>query len=156
MAELLKILSVFFACTVFFGKLGMPTAMVLFNYSFLKVFIVTSLGGITGSVVFTNLSAAALKWYHNYRAKRGLIHRKKIFTPFNRRMIRAKQRFGLAGIAFITPLLLSTPLGAFLAEKFFKDKKKIILYLSISVVFWSVTLYFIILLFHDSLKGWFI
>lgn len=156
MAEILKILSVFLTCTVLFGKLGVPTAMVLFNYSFLKVFTVTTLGGITGNIVFTNLSAALLKWYHAYRVKKGKIHRRKIFTSFNRRAIRIKQRFGLAGLAFITPLLLSTPLGAFLAEKFYKDKRKIIIYLSVSVVFWSLTLYFIILFFHDRLKGWLI
>ena len=68
-------------------------------------------------------------------------------------MIRIKHRFGLAGIAAITPLI-SQPIGAFFAEKFFKDKKKIILYLSISVVIWSIGLYFILYLFHDQLKAW--
>lgn len=70
-------------------------------------------------------------------------------------MIKIKQRFGLVGIAFITPII-SQPIGAFFAEKFFKDKKKIILYLSVSVIFWALTLYWIIYLFHDSLKGWLI
>ncbi len=148
MTEFLKILSVFVTCALAFGKIGMPTAIVVFKYNFLKIFLVSIAGGITGNILFTNLSAQLLKWIHNYRVKRNKIHSKKIFTTFNRRIIRIKQRFGLFGIAAITPLILSTPLGAFLAERFFKNKKKIILYLSISTIFWSLTLYAVSLLFY--------
>lgn len=88
---------------------------------------------------------------HIYREKRNI--KKKIFTKTTRRMIRIKHRFGLAGIAAITPLI-SQPIGAFFAEKFFKDKKKIIFYLSISVIIWAMGLYFILYLFHDQLKVW--
>jgi hypothetical protein len=156
MAEVFKVVSVFLMCALVFGKIGMPAAMVLFKYNFGEVFIVSCIGGITGNILFTNLSAVALRWYHNYRVRRGKIHKKRIFTPFNRRIIRIKNRFGLTGIAFITPLLLSTPLGAFLAERFFKDKKKIIIYLSVSTVFWSLALYLLIRYFHNSIEGWLI
>jgi hypothetical protein len=118
--------------------------------------LVACTGAIAGNIFFTYLSAAIIKAIHNFRAKRNLIHRRKIFTKFNRRIIKIKKRFGLAGIAFITPILLSTPLGAFLAERFFKDKKKIILYLSGATIFWALTLYLVLLLFHDSVKGWLI
>lgn len=138
-------------CTFFFVKLGMPTAVVVFKYNFIKVILVACAGGITGNVIFTNLSAAILRGLEAYREKRN-IH-KKTFTKTTRRMIRIKQRFGLAGIAAITPLI-SQPIGAFFAEKFFKDKKKVILYLSVSVVMWSIGLYFILYIFHDQLKAW--
>ncbi|MBL7919573.1 MAG: hypothetical protein JNJ40_04615 [Bacteroidia bacterium] len=151
MAEFLKIFSVFLTCTFFFVKLGMPTAVVVFKYNFIKVILVACSGGIMGNIIFTNLSAAILRWMDNYREKRN-IH-KKVFTKTTRRMIRIKQRFGLAGIAAITPLI-SQPIGAFFAEKFFKDKKKVILYLSVSVVVWAIGLYFILYLFHDQLKAW--
>ncbi len=129
----------------------MPTAVVVFKYNFIKVILVAGSGGITGNIIFTNLSAAILKWIEKYREKRNI--RKKVFTKTTRRMIRIKQRFGLAGIAAITPLI-SQPIGAFFAEKFFKDKKKIILYLSISVIIWAIALYFILYLFHDQLAAW--
>lgn len=129
----------------------MPTAVVVFKYNFIKVILVACSGGITGNIIFTNLSAAILRWMDSYREKRN-IH-KKIFTKTTRRMIRIKHRFGLAGIAAITPLI-SQPIGAFFAEKFFKDKKKVILYLSISVIIWSIGLYFILYIFHDQLKAW--
>jgi len=144
---LFKLIGVFLTCTVLFCKAGVPTALVLFKDDFLTFFLVCTAGGVTGNVVFTYLSAAIIKKIHEYRAKRHLIHKKPIFTPFNRRIIKIKQRFGLFGIAAISPLLLSTPLGAFLAERFFKKKKKIIIYLSVSVVFWELMFYFVASIF---------
>jgi hypothetical protein len=153
MGNFLKILSVFITCSFAF-KIGFPAVAYLFELSFFKTMIVACGGAIFGNIVFTYFSAALIKAIHRFRAKRNLIHRRKIFTRFNRRIIRVKQRFGLAGIAFITPILLSTPLGAFLAERFYKDKKKIIIYLSAASLFWAIALYLILLFFHDSVKGW--
>lgn len=135
-------------------KIGFPATFLMFKFNAVKVLMVTCVGGIAGNVFFTNLSAAILKALHHFRVKRHLIHRRRIFTKFNRRVIRIKQRFGLAGIAFVTPIFLSTPIGAFVAERFYRDKKKIILYLSMASIFWSFTLYFIVLFFYDSVKGW--
>jgi hypothetical protein len=153
MTELLKILTVFLTCMFAFGKLGIPTAIAVFKFNFVKVMLVSWAGGIAGIILFTYLSEAIIKAIHNYRARRNLIHRKRIFTKFNRRVIRVKQRFGLTGIAFITPVI-GTPVGAFIAERFYRNKRKVIIYLSLSVIFWSLLLYFIILLFYDSLKNW--
>jgi len=153
MAEFLKILSVFITCTFFFVKLGVPSAVIVFKYNFAKVMLVSCAGGISGNIIFTYLSATILNLMHSYREKRNI--KKKVFTRTTRRMIWIKQRFGLGGIAFITPII-SQPIGAFFAEKFFKDKKKVIIYLSVSVVFWALALYCILYLFHDSLKGWLI
>ena len=155
MNHLLKILSVFLTCSFAF-KIGFPTTFFVLEHDFASVMLVSCGGGIAGNVFFTYLSAAILKAIHAFRAKRGLIHRKKVFTSFNRRVIKVKQKFGLAGIAFITPIFLSTPVGAFLAERFFKDKRKIMIYLSIATVFWGFALYVILTLFSSSLKGWLI
>lgn len=153
MNQFFKILSVFLTCSFAF-KIGFPSTFMVLDQDFFKVILVSCGGGIMGNIVFTYLSAAILKAIHNFRAKRGLIHRKKVFTRSNRRIIRIKQKFGLAGIAFITPIFLSTPIGAFLAERFFRDKKKIIVYLSGATIFWAFALYFILLFFHGSIKGW--
>jgi hypothetical protein len=153
MAELLKIISVFLSSTVFFGKLAVPTAFVL-KFGFLKMFIVCMAGGILGNIVFTYMSAAILKAIHNYRVMKGKVHRKKIFNRVNRTIIKVKRKFGLTGIAFVTPMFMSTPLGAFIAEKFFKDKKKIILYFTISDLFWFFVLYTLFTLFNEQINDW--
>jgi hypothetical protein len=154
--ELAKIISVFLASAVAFGKLGMPTAVALFKFDFMRVILVSCAGGIAGNLFFTYLSAAIFKGVHNYRARKNLIHKKKIFNRFTRRIIRVKQKFGLVGIAFITPMFLSTPLGAFIAGRFYRNKRRIVLYFSISMVFWAVFLYFIFFFFFDKFHGWLI
>ena len=155
MNQFLKILSVFVTCSFAF-KIGFPTTFMVLDQNFVQVILVSCGGGIAGNILFTYLSAAILKGIHNFRVKRGLIHKKKVFTKFNRRIIKIKQKFGLAGIAFITPIFLSTPVGAFLAERFFKDKKKIIVYLSAATILWAFILYFVLSFFHGSIKGWLI
>lgn len=153
MDELARILSVFFFCTFFFVKIGVPMAVLVFDYDFVRVFVVSCAGGITGNVIFTYLSASLLKWIDVYKKKFFKHHKRIVFTKSTRRFVRIKSRFGLAGLALITPLI-SQPIGAFFAEKFFKDKKKVILYLSVSVVLWSLMLYFVLLFFHDRLAAW--
>ncbi len=51
-----------------------------------------------------------------------------------------KQRFGLIGISLLTPLLLSIPLGSFLAVRYFKNKQRILIYMFASILFWSVSI----------------
>lgn len=155
MPHVLKILSVFITCSFAF-KIGFPTAFVLFDSNFALTLGIACGGGIAGNIVFTFLSAALLRVIHNFRLRHNMIHRKKIFSSFNRRVIRVRQRFGLAGIAFITPILLSTPVGAFIAERFYKDKRKIILYLSAATVFWGLALYVILYFFKGGIRTWFL
>lgn len=141
----------FLSCVFFFGKLGMPSAILLFKFNFLKVFITTVSSGIFSNVLFTYFSAGLLKWWHKYKDKKNLFSKKKVFTKTNRRMIKIKNKFGLAGLAFITPIFPGIPVGAFIAERFFKDKFKIIMYLSVAVVFWSLALYFLFYFFNRNM-----
>lgn len=150
MSEFWKIFTVFLSCVFFFGKLGMPSAILLFKFNFLKVFLVTTISGFTSNVLFTYFSAAILKWWDGYKERKQLFAKKKVFTKANRRIIKIKKRFGLVGLAFITPIFPGIPVGAFIAERFYKKKIKVIMYLNVSVVFWSITLYFLFYFFgHD-------
>ncbi len=153
MNDFWKIFTVFISCGLFFGKVGMPSAVVLFKFNFLKVFLVSVSGGIGGNIFFTYLSAGIIKWWKKFKAKYFREHKHpKVFTKRNRFIIKIKKRFGLYGIAFLSPILLSQPLGAFLAERFYKNKKKVIFAMSVAVVFWSVALYFLFLFFFEATK----
>lgn len=44
-------------------------------------------------------------------------------------------RFGIIGIAFITPSLISIPIGSIVAANFYKKKKGVLIFLIISVFF---------------------
>lgn len=154
--DILQFISAALACTISLSKIGIPAVIAIYKSNYLLALISSCTGAIFGTVVFTYLFAGILKWWD--KIKEGMFttkHPKKIFTSFNRRVIKIKHRFGLTGIAILTPIFLSIPIGAFLAERFYKEKSKVILYLSLSSIFWCFALYFIYLFFYDTFISWF-
>ncbi|MBK6523931.1 MAG: hypothetical protein KBG47_00645 [Bacteroidia bacterium] len=151
MGDFLKIFGVFISCVFFFGKLGVPSAIILFKFDFLKVFLVTVISGWFSNVVFTLFSSAILKWWEAYKIRKNYESTKKAFTKGNRRIINIKKRFGLVGLAFITPIFPGIAIGAFIAQRFYKNKFKVIMYLNVSVVFWSLALYFLFYFFKHNI-----
>jgi uncharacterized membrane protein len=138
-----EIISVFLLSSVKFVFGGVPLALV-HGFSFFKAVVVTSLGGFTGVIVFVFLSDTIIKKVKDRRLKKmqqGKIEptRKKIFSKKNRLIIHVKHRFGLLGIAVLTPLLFSIPVGCFLATRYFKDKQRILIYMFASILFWAVS-----------------
>ncbi len=145
-----KIISVFISCALKPGIVGIPLA-VTYGFSFFETLIVCSLGGISGTIVFTYLISGILKVYLRLMDRFFPNRSKRKFGWFNRFVIKVKKTFGLVGIAFIAPPISSIPVGVFLALRFFGDKKKVITWMSISVVAWTLVLYFVL----HSFKGLF-
>jgi hypothetical protein len=138
-------------CATFF-KMGMPAIVVYFRFDFFYSFIYSVGSGFVGSVVYTYLSYYIIQWWNKIR-NRYFNKPEKLFTKRNRFIIKIKNKFGLTGIALLSPVLLSIPLGAFLGEKFFKDKRKVILYLNFFILFWFLVLYILMKFFYTQLKG---
>ncbi|MBI3518709.1 MAG: hypothetical protein HY062_05065 [Bacteroidetes bacterium] len=154
--DVLQFISAALACTISLSKIGIPSVIAIYKSNYLMALTSSCTGAVFGTILFTYLFAGILKWWEKFKDRWfASKHPKKIFTKFNRRVIRIKHRFGLTGIAILTPIFLSIPIGAFLAERFYKDKKKVIIYLSISAIAWCFILYFIFLFFYDSFKSWF-
>lgn len=141
--ELLEIASVFMLSALKFGLAGVPSA-VFAKWSFFKVLTVTISGGMVGTVVFTFISEALIRSYKKVKQKLIVTKEKQKskFTFTNKLIIKIKNKFGLLGLAVITPSLLSIPLGVFLGVRYYKNKKKIFTYMFSSICFWAVTLYF--------------
>ncbi|PWJ43733.1 small multi-drug export protein [Sediminitomix flava] len=72
-----------------------------------------------------------------------IIHRligkkRKIFSSRNRKAVKIWRSYGMFGVAFLTPLLL-TPIGGTLVAVSFGERKiRIISYMFISAVVWSI------------------
>jgi len=66
--------------------------------------------------------------------------KKKIFTPRARSFVRTWQRYGLVGLAALTPVLFSIPVGTFVMTRLESNRKKILLYMFVSIVCWSLLL----------------
>lgn len=75
---------------------------------------------------------------------------KKIFTPRNRKLVKVWRKYGLIGIAFLTPVILSIPIGTIVANSLVSNRKKIIIYMFFSVLFWSLTMTTLFELFHEA------
>ena len=141
MNEWWEIVSVFLLSTVKFVFGAVPMALAM-GFSFFEAVTVTSLGGITGVILFVTMSdkiIAGLKKRKEKKRKEESIQPKKIFTRKNKIIILVKKRFGLMGIALLTPLLLSIPIGCFLAVRYFKEKQRILVYMFGAILFWSIS-----------------
>lgn len=150
-----EILSAFIACAIKPGLVGLPASVFAFNFPFLETLLVSGSAGICGSIVFGFLSKEVIVGWEWVLKKIFPNRQKRTFTKMNRFIIRAKKYFGITGIAIISPLILSIPLGTFLAIRFFKDRHKTVLYMSISSVVWTVALYFLYNGLYDKLKSFF-
>ncbi len=106
--------------------------------------IIVSGGGILGVFVFTYLGAALSKYFAQF-------HLFKIKYKKLKKFVRIKNSYGLIGIAAISPVLISIPVGCIISASFEHDKTKIIRYQVISVVFWSLLLFGLKGIFHITL-----
>lgn len=75
----------------------------------------------------------------------GNVNPRRRFTPRIRKMVRLWNKYGLIGLAALTPLVLSIPVGTFFITRMEPNKKKILFYLFVSITFWSI---FLSSLFH--------
>ena len=155
MNEFGELISVFLLSTVKFVLGSVPLALG-FGFPFIKSFIVTSSGGALGVFLFVNSSDYLIhKWKERQSTHNKITPLKKKFTSKNKLIVKVKRRFGLIGIAFLTPLLLSIPIGSFLAVRYFKNKTKVQLYLICSVVFWAASSYYLYKPLFDAINNYF-
>ena len=64
------------------------------------------------------------------------------------------KKYGLAGIAFLTPLILTPIGGTLLAISVVNSKPKVLAYMLTSAVFWSVVMTLAVYLGVDLIVNW--
>lgn len=113
------------------------------------------IGGIIGIVLFTYLGS----YIQEYLVRKFPRRFGRRFTSSNRFLVRIKQRFGLGGIAVLTPIILSIPVGVLFALALTHDKKKILISMLMSMFFWATVLFLPYFLFDinvvDIITRWF-
>jgi hypothetical protein len=167
MSALLKLLIVFALSSVKF--LLAPPLSFGMGLNFIQTLASTSAGGIMGVFLFFYLSRLLIRVYDiyiriyihravHYIASRlqikhlaerffPLKRKKKVFTLTNRLFVKVKNKYGFFGIIILTPVFFSIPIGAFLAARFYASRKHTVLYLSASVIIWSLLMSSAIALF---------
>ena len=134
--HILEAISVFFMSFVKFF-LAIPLAFT-FDFSFWQTFLITCFGGILGVLFFAQFRKVILKIYYKFFPYKPKVRKKRGFK--NVLAIKTAKKYGLFGIAFLTPIVFSIPLGTFLALHFFPNKKKTLPILIASVLGWSFVL----------------
>lgn len=116
----------------------------------LTTIIVTVGGMMTSVVAFTYFG----EWFRTRVLHRFLESRKK-FTPRNRKFVKIWKKYGLTGVAILTPLILTPIGGTILAVSAGSPKERIIFFMFISAVTWAVIFTVAIYFFgHQVLPDW--
>jgi len=121
-----------------------PLVIIQFEFSFWETILWTNVGGLAGIYFFAFLSEKLIAWWKRTfrRSNRKLMEDeqqvKKAFTRRNRRIVRIKKKYGLVGIAMVTPFLLSIPVGVFLMVRYYRTSRSRFFYLIIANLLWSV------------------
>lgn len=111
-----------------------------FGFGFVSTWVISTAGGCTGILLFFYGGG----WFMA-RARRSKLRRqvegraaKPSFTRTNRAIVRVKRSQGLSGLAFITPALISIPIGAVLAAKYFRHERRTLPIMLSSVAIWGL------------------
>lgn len=135
------------------------TSMLKFSFSSLAAIaadlglegsLANIIGGIIGIVIFTYLGS----FIQDFFIKKFPKTFNRRFTTSNRMLVRIKQRFGLGGVAALTPILLSIPVGVLFALTLTHDKKKIMMSMILSVMFWATVLFLPYFVFNINILDW--
>jgi len=139
--SLWQILFIFLLSALKFGFGGVPAA-IFAKFPFFKAVTITTAGGVAGAILFANISQWALENWYKLMQKLFSSRRNRSITLADRKLARfIKEKWGLVGIAFFTPFILSIPIGTALAVHFYRDKQKVISYMLVSIACWDILLY---------------
>ena len=126
-----KYVSVVIASTIKF--LGGPLSGAALGLTWIETAMCTTLGMMISVVAIAYIGAGIQAVVHRYYPQPA-----KRFTKRTRMAVRIWKRSGMAGIAFLTPLILTPIGGTILAVSFGVKRGLILLYMLISAVFWAV------------------
>lgn len=136
---------------------AIPLSTIL-GYSYIQTFLNTAAGGMSGVLFFFFLSKYLLKAYQSLkpllvgllfrlryndghaRPAQHRVSQGKVFTKRNRLIIKIRSKYGMPGIIILTPVILSIPLGTFLAVKYYSSRRNLLAWLSLSVILWSAVI----------------
>lgn len=98
----------------------------------LEIIIITVAGLMTSVLVFNFLGERIRKDIIPF-----FIKNPKRFSPKTRRMVRVWRKYGVVGVCFLTPLILSPPGGALLVASVGAPRKQVFLYMFLFGLMWA-------------------
>lgn len=141
--HILKILSIYLLTMLKFiaGPLGGYAA----GLNMLTTILITVAGMMTVVLAF-----AFFGDFLRAKVLSRLFKNKKRFSERNRKFVRIWKKYGLPGVAILTPLMLTPIVGTIIAVSFGTPKDKLIVYMFISASVAATVLTFIVYMFGNS------
>ena len=130
MEEFLKYFSVYALSGIKF-VFG-PTLGTTYGFPLVVTALLTSFGMMTTVYVFTYFGGRLKGLVNKFRKKD-----RKIFSKKNRRFVKIWRKYGVKGIALLSPIIFMPIGGAILVNVLGGKKKKIIRWMWISSLFWG-------------------
>ena len=124
-----------------FGPLG--------GYAAKLNMITTIIGTVAGTMTIVLLFSFAGDWIREHVINRFFPKRKR-FSERNRKFVTIWKKYGVAGVAFLTPLALTPIGGTLIAISFGSPRNKLILYMLISASAWATIFSLAIYLFGNN------
>lgn len=126
-----KYIPVIIASTIKF--VGGPLAGLAMGLTWPETALCATIGMMITVILVTYAGTAIQALLQRYRSAPP-----KRFTRRTRLAVRIFHRTGLAGIAFLTPLILTPIVGAALAVSFRLSRVRIVFYMLLSAIFWAI------------------
>jgi hypothetical protein len=123
------------------------------QWGLIPAFIFNFIGGAIGVYIYTYLGEHLRDWYIQRNKAKGTY---RVFTKRNKTIIFFRKKLGLKGIAFLSPILITLPLGTAILLTMTKEHQKIIRYLLVSCFFWTAIILIPYKLFHIDLSKLFV
>ena len=141
-----------------------------YDFSWFETNVYSIMGGMIGVTIFMHISEWLIDIFHkinvsffkrkirkstifsepvadvpehleiHYQYVEHKLPQKRIFSKQSRRMVRIWKKYGLVGLAGLTPVIFSIPIGTFFMARLEKNRKKILLYMFISITIWSLVI----------------
>ena len=120
-----------------------PLLSLQLGYSLSQTMVMIGIGGCMGVSVFYLGSGHILNWMEQRRLAAVASGDRKVrrnFTRANKMIVKVKRERGTIGLAAITPVLISIPIGSILAARYFRHDRRTLPVLLTSVLIWDVIL----------------
>ncbi|MBC6401540.1 MAG: hypothetical protein GDA37_11135 [Ekhidna sp.] len=111
-----------------------PAFGAAYDLPLIAIILLTAFGMMTTIYSFTFFGYDIRRFASRFRRN------SKVFTGRNRKFVSIWRRYGLIGVCLLTPLLLSPPVGGLLTSLLETNKQKLIKWMWISALGWSVIL----------------
>ena len=130
LADLLKYILVFLISM--FKFIAGPAFGAAYDLSVPITAAMTILGMMTTVIIISFFGIRLRNWIQKkYTSKR------KVFTRQNRRIVKVWRGYGEFGVSFFTPIFFSPVIGTLLITALGGRRKRTIIYMFISAVFWA-------------------